>query len=300
MATVYQVPMVGADICGFGGNTTETLCARWATLGGFYPFMRNHNIDTAISQEFYRWPLVAQAARNVLNMRYRLMDYMFTAFHKAHMDGTPVLNPLWFKYPEDPNTFAIDLQFLYGDSILVSPVTQENFTSVDIYLPNDVFYDFNNFTIIDGQGTNVTLDNVPFTDIPVYIRGGAILPLRVNGTMTTTELRATDFEIVVATGRNGKATGSLYVDDGVSLVPANSTWLDMSYEGGKLTVSGSYGYPLGVNLAAVYFLGVGPGHQGAMHNGKSVPLHYQGNQGNQLAVVQLNVPFNQNMTIQLN
>ncbi|KAJ7315261.1 glycosyl hydrolases family 31-domain-containing protein [Mycena albidolilacea] len=90
MAAVYQVPIVGADICGYTADTTNILCSRWAMLGAFYPFMRNHNPDTLISQEFYRRALTTQAAQNVLDIRYRLLDYFYTAFHEASLQGTPV------------------------------------------------------------------------------------------------------------------------------------------------------------------------------------------------------------------
>jgi alpha-glucosidase len=258
MAGVFQIPMVGADICGYAEDTTSTLCARWAMLGGFYPFMRNHNADTSISQEFYRWPVVAQAAKNVLSIRYRLMDYLYTTFHQANLDGSPVLQALWYKYPKDTSTYPIDLQFLFGPSILVSPVTEENSTSVTIYLPNDTFYDFQTLTPVVGTGANVTLNNVDFTEIPVHIVGGSILPLRVNGTMTTTELRKTDFELVVATSSSSEgASGQLYVDDGVSLDQTNGTTaLEFQYQNGTLTVNGTFGFDLGVNIAGVKFLGI--------------------------------------------
>ncbi|KAK0455281.1 glycoside hydrolase family 31 protein [Desarmillaria tabescens] len=245
MASVYQIPMVGSDICGFGGNTTENLCARWAMLGGFYPFMRNHNSDTSISQEFYVWPTVAEAAKNVLDMRYRLMDYIYTAFHTASLDGTPVLQPLWFQYPTDKATYSIDLQFFYGDSILVSPVTDENSTSVTIYLPNDTFYNFTSLAPIKSTGQQITFTDIGFTDIPVFIRGGSILPLRVQSTMTTTELRAEDFEFVVAPRADGTAAGKLYLDDGLSITPNATTNVDTSFANGKLSVSGSFGFKAG-------------------------------------------------------
>ena len=58
--------------------------------------------------------MTTQAAKNALDMRYRLIDYLYTAFHQAHTDGTPVLRPLWYSFPNDSNTFAIDSQFLFG------------------------------------------------------------------------------------------------------------------------------------------------------------------------------------------
>ena len=188
--------------------------------------------------------------------RYRLMDYIYTAFHQANADGTPVLNPLWYNYPKDEATFPIDLQFFFGDSILVSPVTEENSTSVTIYLPKDTFYDFNTMAPVQGQGANVTLHNIGFTHIPLHIKGGTVLPLRQNSTMSTTELRKQDYQFVVAPSTNGEASGYLYVDDGESVTPSSMTEATMSFKSGKLTVSGKFGYKAGVKVGSVRFLGV--------------------------------------------
>ncbi|TFY71663.1 hypothetical protein EVG20_g1354 [Dentipellis fragilis] len=300
MATIYQVPMVGSDICGYAENTTETLCARWAMLGAFYPFMRNHNADTSISQEFYRWPLVAAAARSVLNIRYRLLDYLYTAFHTAHTDGTPVVKPLWFNYPTDSNTYPIDLQFFFGDSILVSPVTDENSTSVSIYLPKDRFYDFATFAPVDGTGASVNLDNVTFTSIPLHIKSGVVLPLRSNGTMTTTELRQTDFEIVVAPTVDGTASGSLYVDDGVSITQHASTSVTFAYAKHTLSVKGSFGFHVGVKVATAVILGMdkAPGKV-LVHAGTSRSVAFSYEASTKVLSIKLDVPFDHDFQVQI-
>lgn len=259
-ASIFQMPMVGSDICGFGGNVTETLCARWATLGAFYPFMRNHNGDTSIPQEFYQWDTVAEAARNALTIRYRMLDYIYTAMYKQTQDGSPLLSPLFYMYPQDGNTFANQLQFFYGDSILVSPVTQENSTSVIIYVPEDRFYTWGTWEVVEGQGAEVTLNNVSFTDIPLHVRGGSVIPLRKEPRYTTTETRKQPFDILVAPDKDGKATGSLYLDDGDSLEQLATSDISFSYENGVLGITGSFGYTAeGNRIASVTLLGAGQG-----------------------------------------
>ena len=255
-----------------------------------------HNELGNINQEFYLWPTVTKAAQNAIDMRYRLLDYFYTAFHQQHIEGTPVVSPLWFKYPSDPNTFPIDLQFLFGDSILVSPVTQENATSVTIYLPNDIFYDFLTFQPVHGAGSNITLDNVNFTSIPVHIRGGVVLPLRIEGAMTTKALRSNDFELIVAPGLDGTATGSLYVDDGVSISPASSTTVTMNFSDAKLTVNGTFDYATGVKVAQVRFLNVAKAPRQVTVDDKVVALS-SFNYGNKILQVNLGFQFSQSFSV---
>jgi alpha-glucosidase len=227
------------------------------------------------------------------------MDYIYTAFHQAHTDGTPVLNPLWYKYPQDTNTFPIDLQFFYGDSILVSPVTEENATSVTAYFPKDIFYDFLTLEPFEGQGANVTLDNIDFTSIPVHIKGGAVLPLRVSGAMTTKALRQTDFELVVAPNTSGKATGQLYADDGVSVAPATTTVVKFTHENGTLAVKGSFGHALDVKISRVRFLNVGTSPSSVKVNSKRiVGSAFAYNATNKVLDVTLNSTFDKSFTVQ--
>ncbi|WEW58161.1 glycosyl hydrolase [Emydomyces testavorans] len=257
-ASIFQIPMVGSDVCGFKLAATDKLCARWATLGAFNPFYRNHNHEEAPPQEFYLWPLVTDAAKYAISVRYRLLDYLYTALYEQSLDGTPAINPLWYVYPHDENTFPLDLQFFFGKCLLVSPVTQEISTTVRFYLPDDIFYDFETHEPLRGHGGFRVAKEIPFDRIPLHVRGGCIIPLRVESANTTTELRSKDFELLVALGLDGTATGRLYVDDGETLDGGSKVHLDFKYAHGKFTstvLDGVDAGKAGVRIRSVKIIG---------------------------------------------
>lgn len=254
---VHQIPMVGSDVCGFNGVAEEKMCARWAMLGAFQPFYRNHADISAPVQEFYLWDLVTEAAQKAIKARYQLLDYLYTALWRAADEGVPSVNPLFFKWPKDENTFAIDTQWILGESLLVSPVMDDESQSVEFYLPDDIFYDFWTHEPVRGEGATVKRDNVDWLDIPVHIRGGTVLPLRSSGANTTTTLREKDFTLVVAPGLDGKASGSLYLDDGERLDAGGEGSSDIKFEwdGSKLTADGRFEFESGWVVEQVVILG---------------------------------------------
>lgn len=251
---LFQFNMVGSDVCGFGGDTNEELCARWAALGAFSTFYRNHNSLGSLPQEFYRWPSVAESAKKAIDIRYRLLDYMYTAMHRANANGSPAVTPVFYKYPEDPKTFGLEDQYFYGPGVMVCPVMQQGATSVSVYLPEDNFYDWYTHKVVPG-GRMYTFENVPTTQIPLLIRSGVILPLRLKSGMTTTEVRKQDFELVIPLNEHGEAKGELYIDDGVSLQQSSVTDVDFAYSKGTLSLNGTFGIDQPFAIRKVTILG---------------------------------------------
>lgn len=248
--------MVGSDVCGFNYDTNPTLCARWAVLGAWNPFYRNHAEISTIHQEFYRWELTADAARKAIDIRYRLLDYMYSALYRQTVEGLPMLTPTMWQYPDDGNTFDLDLQFFFGEAFFVAPVTEPESKSVTFYMPDDTFYDFSTLKKVEDSGAEITVENIDYDSIPVYVRGGNVVPLRLTSASTTTALRKQGFELIVAPDANGAATGLLYLDDGESIQPSATSLLYFSYADGTLSSNGTYSYDPSVSIQRLTVLDV--------------------------------------------
>ncbi|XP_074111651.1 lysosomal alpha-glucosidase isoform X1 [Cotesia typhae] len=233
--SLFQIPMVGADICGFDGNTTEALCNRWMQLGAFYPFSRNHNSDDTIEQDpVAMGDLVTSSSRKALNIRYRFLPYLYTLFARAHMYGETVARPLFVEFPKDNMTWNIDEQFLWGSSLMIVPVLEEGKTDVNAYLPTGIWYNY--YEKISVQNGAILTYIAPLELIPIFIRGGSILPAQKPG-KTTTESRNNNFELLVALDKNGRAKGELFWDDGDSIgTVEKKEYVFLNFEANNMTI----------------------------------------------------------------
>ncbi|CAK7263498.1 hypothetical protein SEPCBS57363_000589 [Sporothrix epigloea] len=290
--SVFGVPMFGVDTCGFNGNSDMELCARWMQLSAFFPFYRNHNVLSAISQEPYVWETVAEATRNAIAIRYSLLPYMYTLFAEAHDSGSTVMRALAWEFPNEPWLANADHQFMLGPALLVTPCLEQGATTVNGVFPGGIsgagktgsrgsssiasksapvhpgqpstlWYDWYNQTAVNSSwltpGHNVTLD-APLGHIPLFVRGGYVLPMQKPG-MTTTASRANPWNLLVALDATGSAAGELYLDDGESVKPNASTWVQFEAHPGMLTARPSGNYTFGGNgsapaLANVTVMGV--------------------------------------------
>ncbi|PSC70424.1 alpha-xylosidase 1 [Micractinium conductrix] len=196
---LWGIPMAGADICGFQGDTTPELCIRWVGVGAFYPFARDHSDLHGSYQELYRWPEVAAAGKKVLGMRYRLLPYLYTGLRNATATGAPLMRPLWLEFPQDRRTHKIDKQFMVGHALLVSPVLTQGADAVDAYFPPGVWHSLWATGEVVDAGTDGTTKRLPapLGDVPLHMRGGTALWMQREA-LTTAAVARSPLTAVVA------------------------------------------------------------------------------------------------------
>jgi len=198
---LFGIPMTGADICGFVGNTTAELCARWMQLGAFYPFMRNHNKIDAIDQEPYALGgTVLQTSRAALSFRYSILKFYYSVFIRNHQQGT-VFRPLFFDFPFDEALLSLETQFLIGSELMVAAVVEAGKTQIPVYFPGgSKWYDFNSGKLIanEPKGINMTVQAPLNTTLPVFIKSGSIVHTQnVYGIVSSADLD-NKFNLIVA------------------------------------------------------------------------------------------------------
>lgn len=300
---LFGVPLVGADICGFNGNTNKELCGRWMQLGAFYPFSRNHNTKNANPQDPAAFgDDFAHMARDVLLTRYALLPYLYTLFAHSHMRGSAVARPLFYEFPSDSQTYAIDKQFLLGPALLITPVLTQGSTSVTGYFPDATWYDGTDGSILQTQGGKTHTLSAPWDKINFHFRGGYVIPTQMPS-ITTYYSRQNPFQLTVCLSSSGEAMGDLFYDDGESLDPiVSAPYLYVIYavsEGTlKATVDPKSSYhpePLLMNLGV---FGVSSAPKSVTVNDHPIESFSYSASTKVVSVTDLKLPMDKGFTIQ--
>jgi alpha-glucosidase/alpha-D-xyloside xylohydrolase len=255
------VPYWGTDIGGFVPTKefTAELFVRWFQFGAFCPLFRSHGRNWTLRlpwgwstgdsgpQEVSNYngaalpdaiqlhnTAVEPICRKYLELRYRMLPYLYSAARETTKTGLPIVRALWLHYPDDPTAVARGDEYLWGRDVLVAPVVEQGATSRTMYLPKGDWYDFWTGERMDG-GREVTR-KVDLETMPLYVRAGAILPMGPVKQYTGEHIDA-PMELTVHRGADG--TFLLYEDDGGSFDYRKGEWtgIQMAWNDARRTLS---------------------------------------------------------------
>ncbi|HET9303891.1 MAG TPA: TIM-barrel domain-containing protein, partial [Propionibacteriaceae bacterium] len=241
---------VGADIGGFQGNSNAELFLRWMQYGTLTPFCRNHSEIGNVDQ--YAWAfgdVIQDHVRVAIKLRYRLLPYLYAWFLKASETGEPVQRPLIFDYQYDATVRDIDDQYLLGRDLLVAPVVGPGVTARQVYLPKGDWYDWHTGELVGGRRFLTTA--TPLDRIPIYARGGAVIPMWPEAPDSTNGYQPLVIELhLFVPASDGVYHSMLQEDDGQTLTALHGaryrTTFTVMRTGNELTLDaevGGNGYP---------------------------------------------------------
>ena len=173
----------GADLGGFGGDTTEDLVLRWMAFGIFTPLMRNHAAMGTRRQEAYQFEDKA-AFKHIIGIRYGLLPYIYSEYMKAALRNELYFRPMAFDYPEDAFARGVEDQLMLGDGLMVTPVYEQNAKGRYVYLPESM--KMIRFRSLSDREETVMAPGhhyitIPLDEVVVFLKPNHILPLATEG-----------------------------------------------------------------------------------------------------------------------
>ena len=232
------IPYWGTDTGGFFATRelTPELYVRWFQFSAFCPLFRSHGRTWKLRLPWGwdlgnpgplegsdnlgpNWPPeaelhdaeVEEVCREYLNLRYRLLPYLYSSVAQAHRTGLPIMRPLWLAFPADSRSLMCDDEYLFGDHILVAPVLAPSAQKRAVSLPPGQWHDFwTGDPVTGGQEVSRTVD---LKTMPLYVRAGAVIPL---GPVRQYVTEPVDGPLTLRVYPGADGRFSLYEDDGES------------------------------------------------------------------------------------
>jgi hypothetical protein len=193
------------------------LYVRWMQFGAFSPILRTHSSKEAgLRKEPWRFsPEVFAALRQVIDLRYAMAPYIYTASREAYDSGVSLIRPLYYAWPDEARAYDAGNEYMFGDDLLVAPVAQpmkDGAAIVSIWLPPGRWYDRNRGDVLDG-GQIVTRDYT-LDEMPVFVRAGAVVPMNPSSVKKLQDMD--NSAVVLRQFPGGNAHTQLYADAGDS------------------------------------------------------------------------------------
>ncbi|TAE75161.1 MAG: DUF4968 domain-containing protein [Bacteroidetes bacterium] len=207
-----------SDLGGFANtNFSKELYLRWLQYGVFQPIFRPHSQEQVPSEPIFYADDIKNQVREIIKMRYKLTPYLYTMAWENSTKGTPLMRPLIFEEPENKSLQKEGNQYLWGKDILVAPILNEGQKTIQVYFPKKSnWYHLYNSSMVP-QNTGFLEVKVEEKNIPVYVRGGAIIPTQIlDSTLRNMRSYLTNgiHLHIYNPSKNQKTEGYLYIDDG--------------------------------------------------------------------------------------